>query len=300
MRRVFLLLVLIPALACRPKPPPPVVAVYGGALMSASVLVARLAENAAPLRTLWARHDFAVTVLDRNDKPRSFDGDGVLLLRKPPAGSAAGTPVEVRLQGSKDVMGQVFDLGANRERAWLTLLADIDTMYWLPQGAEVAATKPGEATIPARPDLVADVLGIADWGTDLTQFPTPVLRYDSAADAYVLTFIQSAPDGLSLVTRREVHVDRASLKVVRVLLFSLDGRVAVRSELGRHAALSPKNPVLVPTDIVMSFPQSKATIRLTLRNMQASRNNLPGDVSFRFPSPPPVANVVRLGEVGGK
>lgn len=297
----LLCLFLLPALACKPKPPPPTaVTTYTGPLMATPQLVAALSENSRPLRTLWARHDFSVSFLDDNGKVRSFDGDGVLLIRKPPAGSPSGTPVELRLQGSKDVMGQVFDVGANKERAWLTLLADIDTMYWLAQGAEIPPAGPGKPNIPVRPDLIADVLGIADVPTNLAGYPTPVMRFESAADAYVLMFVEPSQEETHLVTRRELWVDRSTLRVTKVLLFAPDGRLAVQSDLAKHEPLSgtatTQRSTLVPTDITLTFPQSRTTMRLTLRSLQPSRNNLPSDVSFKFPTPPPVPKVIRLDQ----
>jgi hypothetical protein len=292
-------LLLVTALACKPKPPPPVVrTVYSGPLLSTPDLMARLAENAAPLRTLWARHDFAVSFLDKNDRVRTFDGDGVLLIRKPSRTSPPRTPVEIRLQGSKDIVGPVFDLGANRDRAWLTLLADIDALYWLPQpGAAVddPAEESGESlSVPIRPDLVADVLGIADLPTDLTRFPSPVVRFDEDADAYRVLMVESAADETHLAASRELVADRASLRITQVNVYGRDGRLILRSDLSGHRAVSESVAALVPTDIVLTMPQSRATMRLILRGMQPTRNNLPSDISFRFPDPPPVSNVVRL------
>lgn len=305
------------AAGCRSRPAPaaPVRPAYDGPLLTVEQVVAELAARAGAVRTVWARHDYVVRLLERTrtgERVRTLDGDGVLLMRKPPAGSAASAPVELRLQGSKDVLGTVFDLGSNRERAWLVLYADIDTMYWTTLGeadafdADDGAGDAGEpARMPARPELLAEVLGVSDWSTDLTRYPTPVMRYESEADAYVLTLVEPAPTGLHLVGRREYWVDRATLQVRRVVLRGRDGREVVRSELAdygevegaRGGAAEPGAAVgagRLARDITVVFPQSGTTIRLTLRSVSARRGALPSDASFRFPDPPPVQRVVRV------
>lgn len=305
------------AAGCRSRPAPavPVRPTYDGPLLTVEQVVAELAERAGAVRTVWARHDYVVRLLERTrtgERVRTFDGDGVLLLRKPPAGSAAPTPMELRLQGSKDVLGTVFDLGSNRERAWLVLYADIDTMYWTTLGDadtfdadEGAGDSVDPARMPARPELLAEVLGVSDWSTDLTRYPTPVMRYESDADAYVLTLVEPAPTGLHLIGRREYWVDRGTLEVRRVVLRGRDGREVVRSELadygevedvrgGRAASGGSGGTGRLARDITVAFPQSGTTIRLTLRSVSARRGALPSDASFRFPDPPPVQRVVRV------
>lgn len=296
---------LLMAAGCRSKaaPPVPVRAVYEGPLLSVEEVVGSLSERAAAVRTVWARHDYVVSLLEQRRggeaRVRTFDGDGVLLLRKPPLGSAVGTPIELRIQGSKDVLGTVFDVGANRERAWLILFADIDTMYWTVQSAdpfEGGGEEEGDGVrVPARPELLAEVLGVSDWPTDLTRYPTPVMRYEAGEDAYVLTLVEPSGMGTHLVSRREYWVDRGSLEIRRVVLRGWDGREAVRAELAGHAGIGEGvGGGRMARDVTIMFPASGTTIRLTLRAVAERRGALPGDVSFRFPEPPPVSKVIRV------
>lgn len=330
--------VMLAALAgCRSRPAAvaPGRPAYDGPLLTVERLVAELSGRAAPVRTLWARHDYVVSFPEplRNrpgeSRTRTLDGDGVLLVRKPPPGSPASTPTELRLQGSKDVLGTVFDLGSNRERAWLILYGDIDTMYWTSAAADAwgdhtgheaepdvettsEGSEPSATPMPVRPELLADVLGLSDWNTDLTRYPTPVLRYEGVEDAYVLTMVEPAPTGLHLVGRREFWVDRATLRIRRVVLRGSDGREVVRSDLSGYALLElarseaatpgkeagsaerPTTAAWVARDISVVFPQSGTTMRLVLRSVASRRGALPSDASFRFPDPPPVSRVIHV------
>lgn len=295
-------------IGCCPKPPPPEPqpVLYEGPLASEQEVVGRLSAANAQVRTIWTRQDFAVSIRDRKDRVHTADGDGTLLLRKPEAGS--GLPTELRLKGNKDVLGEVFDLGANRERAWLILRHDIDTMYWMNQGSTVEIDP---ATLPARPDLVAEVLGLGDVSTDLAVPPAPVMRFDSDKDCYVLTFVEPAKSGPDrMVTRREIWVGRSDYRPRQVVLYAPDGRVAVRSELKQWAPLAGSagsgggvggglGGGFVPTDITLFFPLSRSTMRFTLREPAASRNGFPKDASFVFPRDPGVSNVEQLDAAGG-
>lgn len=301
-RRLILPLMasLMLAAGCRPRaaPPPPAPSVYTGPLLSAQQVVLSLHQRSIPLRTLWARHDFVVSVRDASGKVRTIDGDGTLQLRKPRPGSDA--PTELRLKGNKDVLGEVFDLGVNRDRAWLTLHGEIDTMWWLPAGAELPAGVEAEdgGGVPVRPDLVPEVLGLQDWASDLTRFPAPVVTFDPARDAYRVVVVEPAKNvGGGLVSRREVYVDRATQEIRRVVLFAADGRPVVESELTNWLAVQNREGAEIgraPGSVVLFLPLSRATMRFSLRDPVASRNNFPNDASFRFPATPPVGNVVPL------
>lgn len=279
------------------RPPPPPVAsgvVYMGPLLTTPQVIRGLQDRYSPVRTVWSRHDFAVSFEDKRGRIRTFDGDGVLLLRKPALQSPPGTPTEIRLTGTKDIAGTLFELGANRDRAWLTLHHDIDTMYWLPQG-----TEPVDPTqVPIRPDLVAEVLGVSDWVTDLSRYPTPVMTYQPESDTYRLTLVEPAPpnQGVFLRTGREVSVDRSTLMVRQIVFYGAEGRPTVVAKLDKWVGLRGSPGAFVPSDIVLSFPVSKATMRFSLREPVVSRNNLPSDISFRFPANPPVSKEIRLDQ----
>lgn len=291
MRRAACLLLPLFAVGCTHVEvvPPPKVQLYSGPLASQQEVINRLAAGNAEVRTLWSRFDFGLAYRDKKGNPDEHSGTGVLTLRKPALGTDA--PIDISLRGSKDALGEVFAVGANQERAWLILRGKIDTMYWLPQGSNA---KIDPALLPARPDLVADVLGLSDIPTDLTTPPVPVMRYDAETDCYILTFVEAATDVPDrYITRREIYVGRVDYRPHEVRLFAPDGRIAVRSELKNWAPLA-SSTAQVPTDITLHFPLSRSTFRLVLRDPLASRNGFPKDISFVFPDEPGVGNIERL------
>jgi hypothetical protein len=307
--RVFPAMVLMAALTvvavvgggCQetPKPPEPKVAreLYTGPLHKLSQVLMVLGQRSNGVRTLWCRHDFAVSVRDGKGNVRTLDGDGVLLLRKPEAGTSGVT--EIRLTGSKDIAGQVFDLGASKTSAWLTLLGDIDTMWYFGTTDPAALARIDPAIVPVRPDLLADLLGVQDWSTDTSRWPVPVMTYDAEGDEYVLTLVEppAAPNGASLITRRQVHVARTNLVIRSITFYGVDGRPVATSMLDKWQALAGAPAgTIVPTDITLLLPLSKANLRLTLRDVATRKGNLPADISFKFPEKAPAGKVIRLDE----
>lgn len=297
------------AWGCRetPAPPPPQKTLVPAdvPLMSAEQVIVGLRSRYGPVRTLWTRHDFAVSVMDSKGKVHTYDGDGTLQLRKPPVDSPAGTPTELRLKGAKDIVGEVFDLGANRERAWLIMRGDVDAMAWLEQGSD-ATFDPKE--VPVRPDLVAEVLGVGDWCGDLARFPSPVVVFDPETDCYRVTLVERRPAATEgqekaggFAARREVFADRQTLMIKRIVFYAPDGRPAVEATLSKWMAVpgtssAEGRPGYAPADIVLSLPLSRATMRFSLRDVSASRNGFPGDRSFAFPSEPGVSKIRRLDQ----
>lgn len=277
-----------------PPPAPEAIKVYDGLLLSGPQVVMGLRTIYAPVRTIWARHDFSITVLDKKGKQHNYEGDGTLLLRKPPLDSPRGTPTELRLKGSKDIVGEVFDLGANRDAAWCIMRGDVDAMGWLPQGVE-ASFDP--QVVPVRPDLVAEVLGLGDWPADVSKYPAPVVVYDPKSDAYRITLVEPAGEGRpGLAARREVYADRLTLMIKRIVFYGSDGRPVVEATLSKWTAVPGTVKGFAPADIVLSLPLSRATMRFVLRDVAATRNGFPADRSFAFPADPGVSKVFRLDQ----
>lgn len=296
---------VLPALAlatgCTPTPPPPSPRsveqqrqIYTGPLHPLPQIVSVLAGRSAGLRTLWSRHDFAVRYRDARGTLHDLSGDGVLLVRKPASGEGGAGLTEVRLQGNKDVAGQVVDLGVNRQVAWLTIRGDVDTQWLMPTDRDV----PAGSEIPIRPDWLADLLGIQDWSTDLSRYPAPVLRYDEGTDEYVLTLVEPAGSARGgLVARRDVRVARTNLVINSIGFYGDDGRLVAQSRLGgwQSAAGYPAGTI-IPTDVVLELPKSNTNLRFTLRDMAPKRGPAPSNASFAYPGPGGVGTVERVGQ----
>lgn len=267
---------------CQPGIPKPTG--YYGPTMTLHDVVAGINQNNQKLPTLWSTIYFEANLIDKDKKSHFVNGDGVLLDRK---------PSEMRLIGTKPGT-TLFEIGSTEERYWLILLPEADTMWW---GHYANLGKPCSEQIPLRPDLVMEVLGIADHPANLLQAPAPSMRFNNDADAYMLVWTQ--PRGDHQVAVKEVWYDRQTLRPIMVLLFDDNGRVVLRAYLSKHEKIRVPNlpedqwPV-VATQFDLFFPDSLSTLKLTLKNPKLNQNNIPHAGSIRFPENPGVSNTIQI------
>ena len=257
----------------KPSPPPPI---YAGRTLTLRQVVAGVNDNNSRLPTLWGDGSFEASVVDPKRPGRSqFVNGQVRLLYR--------APTDLRLIGRKDIAGQVFDIASNKDLYWLEIGGDTDTLWY---GRHELAGSADMRELPIRPDLLLDVLGVKPLDPNLLAQPVPVLRYNSDADAYMVTFDVRAPDRWA--AQKEVWYDRATLLPRLVLLFDPDGRIVLRAYLSNHrpvegTAEGGTAPARLAGTYQILFPDSGSTLAINLKQVALGRNRAPNDASFVFP-----------------
>lgn len=246
---------------------------YFGPTESLDQIIARINTNNQRIPTLGGKGHFEAWI--RDGRREQFVNGEVIVLYS--------SPMSLRLVGTKDIAGQVFEIGSNDEQYWLIVRGDEDTMWW---GRHDNAERIDPATIPVRPDKVIEVLGVQSMPTDLLREPTPTLRFNHKDDAYMLTWNELRSD--RWVIRKEIWYDRRTLWPTMVLIFDDNGRVVLRAYLSNHKPIrieGDSNPgPTVATRYDISFPQTRSQIILDLNTeLGLKRGGAPNERSFIFP-----------------
>jgi hypothetical protein len=254
---------------------------YYGPTKTMRELVNRINTNNEKLPTIWASHYYEATIVDEQHKPHFVNGDGVLLYR---------SPTDLRLQGSKELIGTVFDMGTNANDYWLRVVPEIDTLWY---GNFTDLTDEALAThqIPIQPDMILQVLGIGTIDANFHELPVPTLRFNNDARAYMMVWNTKLPD--RWVAQREVWYDVDSLLPIYVFLFDANGRVILRARLSQHrqvemSSLPEKEWPWMPGKYDLFFPENGSKMEFTLKDVMLQhgegRRAVPNDSSFRRPA----------------
>jgi len=258
-----------------------IAAPYHGPTKTMLELVNAINTNNEKLPTLWASHDFEATIVDDQHKPHFVNGDGVLLYR---------SPTDFRLQGSKELIGTVFDMGTNANDYWLRVVPEVDTL-WYGNYADLTDEALAKHQIPIQPDMILQVLGIGTIDTNFNELPVPTLRFNNDAAAYMMVWNAKLPD--RWVAQREVWYDVYTLRPIYVFLFDANGRVILRARLSEHRQVEVPN---VPQEdwpwmagkYNLFFPDNGSKMEFTLKDVMLQRGEgrraVPNDSSFRRPS----------------
>jgi hypothetical protein len=257
---------------CPPKPPP--TQSYYGPTDPIDVVIRSINDNNQRIPTVWASGTFEARIIDEQKRSNFVNGT-VTLVHEKPGG--------LRVVGTKDLVGTVFEVGSNDEQYWLIAGGDVDTMWW---GSYAAATLEAARTIPIRPELVVEVLGIGHIDTNLRREPFPVLRFNNDADAYMIVWHLGLPD--RLIAQKEVWYDRQTKHPKMVLLFDEHGRIILRAYLDRFVPLEidgvpeSERPTMA-SRYDLFFPESGSTLRFDFEQVKLSNDGAPNERSFRFP-----------------
>jgi len=260
-------------------------------------VVADINANNSKIPTLWAHHIYEADVVDEKHNNHHAGGEGVLLY---------SSPISMRLRGNATGVGNVFDIGSNPNTFWLRLSPEAGDAMWWGNYADLARINPDTTGIPIRPDMVLDVLGIATINANFNQLPAPTMRYSPEKDSYVFLWIGKLPD--RWIALREVWYDRVTKRPSQVLLYDMNGRVALRAELTKYRQVQVEELASVqwpwiPGNYKLTFPDSGSRLIFTLDEAMLkhtdseSETTVPNARSFRMPAPDKagVSRVIQIG-----
>lgn len=284
--RVWACRLLLSACAlCLTGCPRPQMAGYFGPTEPMAKVVEAVNRNNNAIPTLWAKHYMEATIFDEKGKSHFVNVDGRLLFCK---------PGELYFDGSKDVIGNVFELGMDKDRYWMTVVQEMSTQWW---GFKKNIGRKNTEKIPIRPDLIMEVLGVSDIEADFTLVPMPVMRFNNDGELYMLLWVNQAAD--RWYAEKEIWYRREDKLPVKVLLFDENGRVLIRADLSKHMPVEIPNTAKekwpkIATDYRLFFPENKSKMWIQLSEMILQRNDRPKPGSIRFPAEPGVDKVVQI------
>jgi hypothetical protein len=245
-------------------------------------VVQAINQNNDRLPSMWSRGYFEASIVDRG-KSHFVNGDLLMLYRRPD---------DLRIVGKKDIAGTVFEVGSNRDRYWLRVGGDADTL-WHGAHANVGNVDPKQIPIP--PALILEVLGIGSIDTNFREPPVPVMRFNNDSDAYMLLWTVPLTDRWA--AQKEVWFDRSTKLPQKVLLYDANGRVVLLADLSDH---KPVEVAGVPEDqwpkvaakYRLYFPDTDTTVSFELDRPLLKSGAAPNDRSFAFPEEGGGANQV--------
>jgi hypothetical protein len=249
-------------------------------------------QNNQRVRTIWAKGDFKAWIPDEKQHVHFVDGDVALLYM---------SPDNLRLIGTKPLVGRVFDIGTNGRQYWMIVKPEVDTMWYGDYSHAANSTQ----EIPVRPDLLLEVLGVGTIDTDLTRQPVPIMRFNNDEDAYMLVWnMKSSGPPDRWVAQKEVWYDRATKRPKLVLLFDENGRIVLRAYLSDHKPIETEDGGASSPDIPgrfdLYFPHTKTKMQLTLNDVRTSNKGIPSDASFKFPGLNAAAKTINIDESSGR
>lgn len=236
--------------------------------------------NARRVPRLWARAKIKFTMADPDGGlPTTWGSvsplampNGLVLLAK---GDRSG-PDDFALIGRETAAMELFRVGISRDEGayyfWYSL-GDEAAAYW---GHTDLAGAPGLRMLAMNPQDLLTALGVSDLPADPTDLPAVVLQMDRTPGhyAYVLQHIDRQPVTGQILLRREIHVRWSDTQARRPFLmrfFDADGECVMTADLADYqtfpSADDDEPPVVMPTNIRITWPISGAGIHLALSEM---------------------------------
>ncbi len=246
---------------------------YYGPTLTMSQMAAAVNANNELIPTLNANLDYNVEVT-HDGKKDSVSGYGVLNFRR---------PGDLRISGSKDFVGAVFDIGSNDKLYWMTLIPQVETAWY---GQYKNLGKPCVANLPIQPDMLVEVLGISTFNTNFTEQPVPVMRIIPEERAYEFTWNIRLADRWA--TKKQVMYDVDSKQPTRVTLYDEHGRTMLRADLKSPVVIEvPELPKdrwpKVASKYDLIFPESQMRLQLELFDIVLKKGRVPNNATFKMP-----------------
>jgi len=279
LRWYAIIVLAVSALGC--QPPPVLPPIPYESIKSMNEVVGAVNANNKKVPTLWASHFYEANIVDDQKKAHFVNGDGVLLYR---------SPHDLRLQGSKDLIGPVFDLGTNSDNYWVSVMPELDTV-WYGDFADLTAEAIQRNQIPIQPDMILQVLGLGTVDDNFNDLPAPTMRFNNDLRCYVIVWNAKLPD--RWVAQREVWYDYYTLRPICVVLYDAGGRAVMRGILSNHRqvevpGMAKKDWPWIPGKYSLLFPANGTKMELTLREIMLQKGigprAVPNDRSFKRPS----------------
>ncbi len=247
--------------------------------VSLDTLVQEYNANAAAVPRLWARAKIAVTITDPDSglaltwgsaspaaSPNSW-----LVLGKNESNKLG--PHDFAIIGKE--MGQtIFKLGSSigQQVYYFWYNVGDNGEAWV--GRSEFAGAPGVA-VPLDPNQLLAVLAVCELPDDFTNIPTAALTMNSEPCAYVLTYIDRQPVSNRILFTRRVYFhwsDTLPRRPYRAEFFDADGQIVMHAEMKDYQPVATtegndKVRPVMPTDIKISWPQTKTEIHMVLSDM---------------------------------
>lgn len=263
---------------------------YFGPTLTLNEMVASVNSNNNQIPTLRGRGSFKATIVEGSS---SHELRGALTM-------LYGRPRSLRMVCQDPILGPILEAGSNDERYWVIVRPPDDNASSMSWGTYEQIDKVDSQKVPIRPDLLLEVLGVLPISTEFLQEPSPVLRFNSDADAYMVVWQTMQAD--RWIAQKEIWYDRKTLLPMSVQLYDKDGRVILRAYLQDHRPVSvegvPKEqwPKLA-TQYRLFFPDTGSKLEFSFSEelgLHGGTPAAPNERSFIFPQRPSVSRIIPL------
>ena len=261
--------------ANRPKP-------YYGETLPMAAVVEKINANNSRLPTLRARiDDFEAVYYDEQKRRHEEVFSGLLMYR---------APRDVLVTGGKGPKPRVLEIGSSQDNYWFAIRGVDPDTAWV--GRYKYLGQKCVESIPVRPDLVVEVLGISTINPDFNQLPVPVMRFNHGADAYMFVWSKRSEQSDRWIAVKEVWYDRATFRPKAVILFDENGRVTLEAMLSKPIPVETPNVdranwPTIASEYRLFFPDPAGAtggsrLLLRLSDPALKYKGLPNDGTFRF------------------
>lgn len=184
------------------------------------------------------------------------------------AGIIASRSGAIRVQGSRSMVGNLFDLAADGARMWLRIPSR-DTVYH------------GAAHAPAELDPERPYLALRPHHLTEALLPEPLPTRRTAGDRllletfpghYALGRLERRDDG-GWRLRQRVWIERLALRVARLQLFDDEGRLTLEAEYGDYDAAGR---AAYPGRILVELPFERLVVRVDVERVERGVRAPPG------------------------
>ena len=252
-------------------------------LLAMNEVAAAINGNNQRIPSLWASLNYSATIKAEGQTHSVTSDDGVLLYMQPGF---------FRLNGKKEFVGTVFDMGINDTEFWLEIVPGAKELRW---GSLKQLAREGVAGIPVDPRAVGEVLAVSLIGPNFLSTPVPAMHYEALSDSYVFDFNEQSTD--HWFVQKQIWYDRLTLRPRRVMLYDVKGVPQLDARLSNDIRVqTPGAPManwpMVAGDFHLFFPIDGSTMEFTLKDVRLYKQmpndrHIPNRASFDRPEPEP-------------